>query len=126
MNQIMLLNIDVYRCFTSCQVEIFDPRVKTLDIKRLRCKLKDLFFPYIKVICLPFVTFIIYRKRVMSNMNDSYTNAYVNFFFFLVIVPTSKPIWFLFSYNCFNYTMGQMFLLIDMIKFFSCTIIFAK
>ncbi|KAL8550899.1 hypothetical protein ACS0TY_000106 [Phlomoides rotata] len=30
------------------KVEIFEPKVKTLDIKSFRCKLKDIYFPYIQ------------------------------------------------------------------------------
>ncbi|KAL8537992.1 hypothetical protein ACS0TY_000080 [Phlomoides rotata] len=30
------------------KVEIFEPKVKKLDIKRFRCKLKDIYFPYIQ------------------------------------------------------------------------------
>ncbi|KAK6135231.1 hypothetical protein DH2020_031039 [Rehmannia glutinosa] len=30
------------------KVEIFEPRMKTLDVKHLQCKLKDIYFPYIQ------------------------------------------------------------------------------
>ncbi|KAL0321555.1 UNVERIFIED_CONTAM: Nicotinamide/nicotinic acid mononucleotide adenylyltransferase [Sesamum calycinum] len=34
----------------SCwKVEIFEPKMKTMDIKHLRCQLKDIYFPYIQV-----------------------------------------------------------------------------
>ncbi|KAL0299685.1 UNVERIFIED_CONTAM: Structural maintenance of chromosomes flexible hinge domain-containing protein GMI1 [Sesamum radiatum] len=31
------------------KVEIFEPKMKTMDIKHLRCQLKDIYFPYIQV-----------------------------------------------------------------------------
>lgn len=31
------------------QVDIFEPKMSSIDIRRLQCKLKDIYFPYIQV-----------------------------------------------------------------------------
>jgi hypothetical protein len=31
------------------QVDVFEPKVKDVDINKLQCHLKDIYFPYIQV-----------------------------------------------------------------------------
>jgi hypothetical protein len=35
--------------FDTLQVEIFEPNLKDFDLNELRCRLKDIYFPYIQV-----------------------------------------------------------------------------
>lgn len=48
------------------QVEIFDPSYRIMDIFRLQCDLKDIYFPYIQVIPQKCKNFLACLKGIWS------------------------------------------------------------